>query len=278
MSGQFLISPDRGSGAIARLLLADVSAQAAYGREGFPNQMASTAIKARSSWTAPRNSSTTQAISAERVWQRLWVLLLGLLIAFALLQAFVPLRTAVKIGADEDWELSKVTLALHGYHFYTEVWNDQPLLHTSIIKNVLKYLSPSVLGPRLVTSAFSILLVAGLFVICLRINGPLVATLAAAFLIASPGFMELSSSCMVEIPALAPAVAGLAVLVGSRLNNEATAETRRAQRTERLKNTLVLMSAGLFFGISFQIKFINVVLLPIVALIIWLQTRAAKSG
>src|SRR4051812_41069825 len=86
---------------------------------------------------------------------RALLFLIGILIVLPLLQFFVPLRTAIKIGADEDWELSKATLSLNGYHFYTEVWNDQPLLHTWIITKLVKHVSPSVLGPRLVTSAFA---------------------------------------------------------------------------------------------------------------------------
>src|SRR6266496_695148 len=85
--------------------------------------------------------------------------ILGLfLVGFVLVQCFLPLRTAIKMGADEDFELAKATLWLKCYHFYTEVWNDQPLLHTFLITQVLKHLSLSVLGPRLVTSAFAILL------------------------------------------------------------------------------------------------------------------------
>src|ERR1041384_4538691 len=136
-------------------------------------------------------------------------ILVSLLLAFVLLQCGLPLRTAIKIGADEDFELAKATLSLKGYHFYTEVWNDQPLLHTFLITQFLKRLSPSVLGPRLVTSAFAILLLTSLFFISLRISGLLVAALATGLLIVSPGFLELSSSCMVEVPGLAPAVAGM---------------------------------------------------------------------
>ena len=33
--------------------------------------------------------------------------LLAILTLFIVLQFFVPMRTAIKIGADEDWELSK---------------------------------------------------------------------------------------------------------------------------------------------------------------------------
>ena len=53
--------------------------------------------------------------------------LLGLLLgAFVLLQCFLPLGTAVKIGADEDFELSKATLCLKGYRLFTQIWCDQP--------------------------------------------------------------------------------------------------------------------------------------------------------
>jgi len=191
--------------------------------------------------------------------------LISILALSLVLQFFVPLRTAIKIGADEDWELSKATLSLKGYHFYTEVWNDQPLLHTWIITKVLKHVSPSVVGSRLVTSAFTMLLISAVFWIGLQLGGVLVAGLAAVLAIASPGFLELSSSCMVEIPALAPAVAAIAVLLSkSRITDHASSATR-------VTNYASTILAGVLFGISLQIKFINVVLLPIVALILWLR-------
>jgi hypothetical protein len=197
------------------------------------------------------------------------LILIGILVLLALLQFFVPRRTAIKIGADEDWELSKATLALNGHHFYTEVWNDQPLLHTWIITKVLKHVSPGVLGPRLVTSGFTLLLVTAVFWIGLRLSGTLVAAVASVLVIASPGFLELSSSCMVEIPALAPAVAAVAVLLSKpRITDHASRLTYHA-------STIV---AGVLFGISLQIKFINVVLLPIVPLILWLNHRRVGAS
>jgi len=142
------------------------------------------------------------------------ILVLGLLlIGFVLLQCLLPLRTAIKIGADEDFEYAKATLWLKGYHFYTEVWNNQPLLHTFWITQVLKHVSPSVLGPRLVTSAFTLLLLSSVFLVSRCVHGLGVAALTTALLITSPGFLELASSCMVEIPSLAPVVVALAVLV-----------------------------------------------------------------
>src|SRR5437016_2060955 len=141
------------------------------------------------------------------------VVVLALVLAgFVLLQFLLPLRTVIQIGADEGFELAKATLWLNGHRLCTDVWNDQPTLHTFLVTQVLKHLSASILGPRVVSSVFTAILLASIFFTSLRVSGLLVATLTAGLLIASPGFVELSSSCMLEIPALAPAVAALSVL------------------------------------------------------------------
>jgi hypothetical protein len=56
------------------------------------------------------------------------VLLAPVLGVFVLLQCFLPLGRAVKIGGDEDFEPSKATLCLKGYPLFTQAWCDQPLL------------------------------------------------------------------------------------------------------------------------------------------------------
>src|SRR5262245_28065111 len=56
-----------------------------------------------------------------------------ILFVFLVLQFFLPLGSAIKIGADEDYELTKATLCLRGYHLYTEIWNDQPPLYPFLI-------------------------------------------------------------------------------------------------------------------------------------------------
>jgi len=184
-----------------------------------------------------------------------------LLAAFVLLQFLLPLRTTIQIGADEGFELAKATLCLKGYKLYTEVWNDQPPLHTFLITQILKHLSPSILGPRLVTSHFTAVLLTAIFFICLRISGLLVAALTSALLIASPGFLELSSSCMLEIPALAPAVAAMCLLLTSN----------------RTKWPIAQILSGILFGLALGIKFINAILLPLAILVIWVQYRAGAA-
>src|SRR5580765_3786978 len=214
---------------------------------------------------SPRNSGLGESIENVRVitprgaGTRPGLVLAVLLTAFFLLQLALPLRTAIQIGADEGFELAKATLCLHGYKLYTEVWNDQPPLHTFLITQILKGLSPSILGPRLVTSFCAALLLTSIFIISLRISGLLVAVLTTALLIVSPGYIELSASCMLEIPALAPAVAALALLMIAGQTKQHIAE----------------VLSGILFGIAFQVKLVNVILLPLAALIIGLRHRGS---
>src|SRR5437868_395217 len=93
-------------------------------------------------------------------WKAAGVMLL-LLTAFVALESFVPLRTAVKIGADEDFELSKAVLCVHGYQLYTQIWDDQPPLYTFLLTQILERASPSILAPRLLTVGSAGLLLCG---------------------------------------------------------------------------------------------------------------------
>jgi hypothetical protein len=167
------------------------------------------------------------------------------------------IATAIKTGADEDYELSKALLYVRGFHFYTQIWNDQPLLHTALVAAILNHISPSVLGPRLLTAIFSVVLLISLFSLSKRFSGLFAAALATVFLIGSPGFVDLSASCMVEIPALSAAVAALAVFMAIRQS----------------KPKIAVGASGVLFGIALQIKLINLILLPLLLLVAWLAKR-----
>jgi 4-amino-4-deoxy-L-arabinose transferase-like glycosyltransferase len=188
-----------------------------------------------------------------------------LLAGFLMLECFVPLGTIVQVGADEGFELAKATLCLTGHHLYSEVWNDQPPLHTFLITQILKHISSSILGPRLLTVAFSLLLLSAVFAITLRASGLWVAGIATAMVIASPGFVELGSSCMLEIPALAMATAGLSLALIGRDTKWFVWEAR----------------SGTLFGLGLQMKLVPVIYLPLVPLIFFLrrpcEKRAMKS-
>src|ERR1017187_7725849 len=185
------------------------------------------------------------------------IVLLLLLAGFLLLECLLPLGTAIQIGADEGFELAKAQLWLKGYRLYTDIWNDQPPLHTFLLVETFKHISTSILAARLITVGFSVVLLAAVFIMSLRISGLVIAALTTALIIASPGFIGLSASCMLEIPALAPAMAALCVLVTGR------------QTKWHVREIL----AGILFAASFQIKLINVILLPLAALILWLRYR-----
>jgi hypothetical protein len=189
-----------------------------------------------------------------------------LLLAFLVIESFVPMSTAVQIGADEGFELAKATLCLQGHHLYTEVWNDQPPLHTFLVTQILKHISISVLGPRLLTVGFSAVLLTAVFLIVRQVSGRLVAMLTTGMLIASPGFVELSSSCMLEIPALGTALAAIALLCW-RGSDFAQKEVRENLWTP----TIRLIVAGSAFGLALQIKLVPVIYLPLAVLIIVLR-------
>jgi len=159
-----------------------------------------------------------------------------LLCGFFLLAALMPLRTAVEIGPDEGYELAKATLCLHGYKLYSQVWNDQPPLHTFLLTQVLRHVSSSILAPRLITMCFGALLLVSVFQIARHLNGLPVAALTTGLLVASPGFLTLSSSCMLEIPGLAPATAALWMLL--------LPDRRGWRRSE--------MAAGILFGVALK--------------------------
>lgn len=190
-------------------------------------------------------------------------ILLALVGAFIFVLSTTRLATSIKIGADEHYELSKALLAAKGFQFYTEIWNDQPLLHTAIIAWLAERVTPSALGPRLLSATLAILLVFSVFAMARRISGPVCALLTAFLLFASPGFIDLSSSCMVEIPALSLAVAALSILTV----------------LHRSKPKLAVVLCGILFGISLQVKLINVILAPIFMLIIFLgQSCRAETA
>jgi hypothetical protein len=88
--------------------------------------------------------------------------LIILLLAFILLISALPLRTTLRISADEDFEFAKVELCSKGYQLYTQIWNDQPPLYTFLLARAAKITS-SVLGMGELNILFSLLLIIGLY-------------------------------------------------------------------------------------------------------------------
>lgn len=210
---------------------------------------------------APARENFIRALGIEpwRRW-RTTTALAGILALLLAIECFVPLRTAVQIGADEGIELAKATLCLNGHKLYSEIWNDQPPLHTFLVTEALRHVSPSVLTPRLITVGFAAVLITGLFVICVRVSGLLTAFLTSLLLIASPGFIELGSSCMLEIPALATAIAALCLLLVLPASKWRFAE----------------VAAGIVFGLAVLMKLVPLILLPLAVIVV--RLRDVKRG
>src|SRR5271157_1421550 len=118
------------------------------------------------------------AATDRRIGHRPSVLLCLLLGGFIVLQCLLPLGSAVKIGVDEDYELARAALCLKGYKLYTEVWSDQPPLYACLLAGIGRHLSPGILGPRLLTSAFTLLLLGSFFGLVRKTNGLAAAGLA----------------------------------------------------------------------------------------------------
>ena len=185
------------------------------------------------------------------------LVLAAILAGFLLLESLLPLSTAIKIGADEGFELAKATLCINGYHLYTEIWDDQPPFETFLLTQILKRVSTSVLVPRLMTVVFSVVLLTAVFAAARRVHGLGVAAFATAWLIASPGFLELSCTVMQEIHALAPSLAALAVLMVGRSG----------------KTRIPEIVAGVLLAVALQTKLIDMVYLPLAGLILYLRCR-----
>ena len=225
---------------------------------GFKFQTAPTAGFLSVNPVAGRPASNTFRVGAQSLARGKAVVILSVLLAgFTGLQCLLPLSTAIKIGADEDYELSKATLCNHGYKLYTEIWNDQPPLVTFIIARLVQHAPHSVLAPRLLTVAFAMVLIVGTFVLIRAISGLIAASIATAMLIGSPGFLELSCSVMQEIPAFAPTVAALCLLVVG----------------PRTKALLTEVLAGALLGFGLQMKLIGAAYLPIAGLIMGLRSN-----
>ena len=79
----------------------------------------------------PTKSKPTSSAGASG--GKAWFWFLGLAGIFLAIECLVPLGSAIKLGVDEDYELSRTILFVKGFHFYTGVWMDQPLLYTFML-------------------------------------------------------------------------------------------------------------------------------------------------
>lgn len=181
--------------------------------------------------------------------------LAGLFITYALLAMSIPLNDSILLGGDEGLEFAKAMLYQRGYPLYDAVWDDQPPLHTYLIAIIQKDLWPSVASARLVSVGFGAILLASFYSTTSKMCGAVSAWAAMGLLILSPGFIGLSVSCMLEIPAVALSLVALLSLTS-------------LPRTRFYWSALL---GGVIFGLTSLIKLVPLTLLPIAVLVIFMR-------
>jgi hypothetical protein len=206
--------------------------------------------------------SPKQPTTCESFWKQRRLLVTGLgILWFGILTVllFDSVRSALEIGADEHFELSKGLLWANGYKLYNQVWNDQPPLHTVMLGQLFRLFGASIALARGFAVCFGILLFAGNFHLVKNRFGSLAAWITTACLLAAPCVLVLSVSVMLEVPAMAGGLLALWPL-------------HRWSSNYRL-NQLGLVGSAVILAGALQIKFTACIFVPALCLEIVLLTR-----
>jgi hypothetical protein len=184
----------------------------------------------------------------------LWNLAVPILF-FICVYGLMPVADVLQFDPDEGIELAKVTLYRQGYTLYEQIWNDQPPLLTILLAEWLGILGNSIVAARLLILGFAALLV-GAFHRTLRLSvRPLYALIGTLGLCLTFGFLRLSVSVMRGLPALALAMLAVYWLC--------LAQGQLGSRLSRFRSSLLWIAAsGVCFGLSLQIKFVTLLLIP----------------
>jgi 4-amino-4-deoxy-L-arabinose transferase-like glycosyltransferase len=164
----------------------------------------------------------------------------------ALIYSLLPLGTALQLGGDEGYELTKGFLCSKGYVMYKDIWCDQPPVFPMLLGLVFRAVGPSILAARLVTVGFALVLFGALYQLVRQRSGMVAALTAVFCLLAAPGVLLLSSSVMVEVPAIGTA------LVSAWLLFQWSKRPYRAW----------LLASGAVMGLALEIKLTAVMVLP----------------
>ncbi|MBX3745255.1 MAG: glycosyltransferase family 39 protein [Verrucomicrobiae bacterium] len=182
------------------------------------------------------------------------------------LGCFVPLGATFQFWPDEGYELMKALLVSRGHTLYSEIWNDQPPLHTVLLAALFQVTGPSVGVGRWLSLAFTALGLMALYRIVSVRSGRPAGLFAVALLISASGFLGLGVSVMLEVPAWSVALA--AIWVASVPDPPGPGRGwRRA------------MLAGVLFACALQIKLTAALVGPALALTVVLARNSPdRSG
>lgn len=159
----------------------------------------------------------------------------------------VPLGDIFQMGGDEGYELIKATLMANGYRLYSEIWNDQPPLHSALLAAVFSTYGFEVGAGRALSVLFSALLLLAFTALVRSGAGLAAGWLAVAALFAWPEFLPQSSSVMIEIPSMALAVSSCALTQSAVLSN----------------SRITVGLAGTVFALALETKLTAIIFLPV---------------
>jgi hypothetical protein len=155
----------------------------------------------------------------------------------------------LEFGGDEGYELMKAFLVSRGHPLYHEIWNDQPPLHTELVAFLFQVFGPSAYVARLLSVGFAMVLVGTINRLVRRQSGRVAGLVAVGSLVSSSYFFQLSVSVMLELPAMALAMA--AVLGWTNYFAG--------------KGRWWLVISGVLFGCALQVKLTAVIFVPALA-------------
>lgn len=121
--------------------------------------------------------------------------------------------TAYEFGGDEGYELYKGYLMSNGYHLYSDIWNDQPPLHTWLLSWLFSVLGRSAGVGRCVSVISCGFICYAVAIIGFRMAGWKAAVSSVIILLAWPNVFELSISAMLEIPMMALFAGSLIIIL-----------------------------------------------------------------
>ncbi|MCD6093578.1 MAG: glycosyltransferase family 39 protein [Candidatus Omnitrophica bacterium] len=173
------------------------------------------------------------------------VLFIGIILIIKL-----PISQVFEYDLDEGYNVIKSLLFLNGFSLYREIWSDQPPLFTLVLSYCFKLFGPSVHHGRLLILIFSGIFLWAFYQTIKNLWGSFCAFTAVVFLILSAGYLRLSVSIMIGIPALALAM--LSIYYAT------------LYKKSYLKHLLIL--SGIFIALSLQTKFFTAFLIPIIVL------------
>ncbi len=168
-------------------------------------------------------------------------------------------RTAFQIGGDEGYELLKAKMVEGGYLLYVEIWNDQPPLFTNILSLAFSCFGVDVGVARLVSTAFSAVLLFTFYCTCLLTVGRVAAWGGLAALMAVPEFLTLYVSVMLEVPTF---TFGFLSLLSCLADERFRCPGKTFYRDVASGSRWTLIVSGLLFGCALQTKFTALLVFP----------------